>query len=269
MPRTEKRGVIVRGALPLVDAVTVRFLQNLAKHHGPIWAAPDQALLAPEVSLDDLRYMLRQLSCVAGVVDSVLKPPTGLLTVSFPHAALLQCLAVGLGTPASIDELLPPGCSVAAVPARPPQPLVLLTGCFDLIHSGHVRLIEAATTYSRQPLVAMLTSRGISVQPKNRGDRPFWSMADRLTILRSLRFRIRVILFDGPDSLDIIRALRPNLWIKEEQDRERLIVQEEARLVESLGGNVVWVSDHCKRSSTEIAEAVRVRCVLQANAYSR
>ncbi|MEF8733858.1 MAG: adenylyltransferase/cytidyltransferase family protein [Candidatus Accumulibacter phosphatis] len=250
------RGVAIHGPLPLVDASTVLFLENLAKRHGPVWAAPDAAPLAPQVDLEDLRYMLRRLSCVSQVVDSALTLPLGMPRVNFPPFAV-ECLAKGLARLAPDDEPIPRECSLTELLADRPDQLVLLTGCFDLIHAGHVRLIEAAAAYGRQPVVAALTSRGIAEQPKNRGDRPLCSMTDRQIILRALRFGARVIFFDGPNSLDIIRSLRPDLWVKSAQDRERSIVQEEARLVESLGGRVLWLPGQDGSSSTAIAQALR------------
>ncbi|WP_165741941.1 adenylyltransferase/cytidyltransferase family protein [Candidatus Thiosymbion oneisti] len=256
MALLQEHGVIVRGEFALVDAFTVRYLQNLARRHGRVFVAPDRALLAPAVGMSDLRYLLSRLSCVAGVLETACVVAPGIASVTFPIDANLDHIR-SMPTPASLDEPVPPGCSMAELLTSGTKPLVLLTGCFDLIHAGHARLIEAATAYGPTPVVAMLTSRGISAQPKNRGDRPLWRMVDRLAILRALRIPLRCVFFDGPDSRALIHILHPDYWVKEIGDRARPIVQEEAGLLESLGGQVVWIANESSSSSTEIARAIK------------
>lgn len=69
MSNDEAKEVIVSGELALVAALTVGFLEGLARHYRFVWAAPQRATLVPRVSLADLRCVLAQLSSVAGVIE--------------------------------------------------------------------------------------------------------------------------------------------------------------------------------------------------------
>jgi radical SAM superfamily enzyme YgiQ (UPF0313 family) len=108
-----------------------------------------------------------------------------------------------------------------------------------------------------RPVIAALTTSGIRVQPKNRGDRPLCCMTDRVTVLRAYRVRPFVFLFDGPDSLSLIERLKPDFFIKEERDPMRSIVQKEARLVERLGDQVIWYTGQSRLTSSRLAARIR------------
>jgi cytidyltransferase-like protein len=247
-------GIIVTGELALIDAAVVRFLRGLKVQHESVWAAPTAALFAPAVSLSDLRYTLSQLASVVGVSTSVDELARELPATNFPADVTAQALAA-IHTPINDDDEIPPAGAVEELLRRRPEPLVMLSGCFDLIHAGHIRLIEAAASYGASPVVAMLTTRAIRRQPKNlHRRRPLWAMADRVTLLEELRAKPRPLLFDGPDCLELIAALRPDVWVKELRDRGRPIVEWEAQLVEQMGGRVVWADNQGYGSSSTIIE---------------
>ena len=232
--------------------MTVGFLSEIASNHDAVHVRPTAALLGPEVLLSELRYILRTLSCVDAVCGSFVDPNEYSSRFAFP--APLTPLQ-----PVPPQDPQPPTWTISSLLADRPDPLILLSGCFDLIHAGHVGMIQQAAELGAEPVVAALTTRGIRTQPKNSaGDRPFWSMEDRVTVLQSLRSNPRVLLFDGPDCLELIDQLRPDIWIKEQRDRDREIVAREARLAESLGARIVWVDERREgRTSTAIAARLK------------
>lgn len=249
-----KRGIIVTGELGLIDAAVVRLLRALKAEYGSVWATPTGSMLDPAVSLYDIRYVLGQLACVDGVIESVDHLPPKLPCARFP-IRLIGDISPTIRADIADDEAMPDACTIEGLLVNRPVPLVLLTGCFDLIHSGHVRLIEIASTCGSPPVVAALTSRAIRAQPKNANrNRPLWAMADRVCLLEELRAQPKVLLFDGPDCLELIERLRPDVWVKEIRDRGRAIVEQEARLVEMLGGRVFWADNGGYGSSTTIIE---------------
>jgi bifunctional ADP-heptose synthase (sugar kinase/adenylyltransferase) len=252
--RALMKGVVVTGELGLVDAEVVRIIHSLRAKYDRVWVAPAGATLEPAVTVSDLRYALGQLASVERVASSAADCPSALPTVSFPTDLIERCRASIHGK-VSDGEDIPNTCTAEQLLLDRPFPLVLLTGCFDLIHAGHIRLIEMATAYGSNPVVALLTPRGIRAQPKNANrNRPLWTMADRVTVLEGLRTKPIPLLFDGPDSLELIERLRPDVWVKEIGDRGRPIVEEEARLVERLGGRVVWEDNRDYGSSTTAIE---------------
>ena len=249
-------GVIVTGSLGLIDAQTIRFLQNMRGEYGQVMVAPTHAAFPDIISLNNLRYALGQLRCVDTVMNTTAAIPSGMPVETFPLVHLEQAQAT-LQSPVADNELQPEGWSIDEILVNRPDPLVLLTGCFDLIHPGHFRLIEKAATYGVHPVVGILTTRGIRMQPKNKkGDRPFWSMNDRFIVLNELTSSPRVMLFDGPDSLEIIRSLKPDIFIKDKRDAMRTIIKQESRLVEKEGGRMEWSEEPYSGSTTCIASAV-------------
>lgn len=251
--------VVVTGRLGLVDANAVGFLHQLQTEYRQVWAAPTRAAYAPVVSLAELRYVLGQMRSVSGATDDLATLPKGATTIQFPSEFVAMARDHLLSRVPEDDEC-PTTWTVEDLQSRS-RPIALLTGCFDLIHAGHVRLIEAASHFDADVVVAALTTQGIRVQPKNRqGDRPFWTMANRAELLQELRVHPKILLFDGPDCLELIDRLRPEIWVKEQRDRDRPIVQRESRLAEDHGARVVWLSDQQRVcSSTAIAEAI-MRC---------
>jgi cytidyltransferase-like protein len=248
-------GIIVTGELALIDAAVIRFLRGLNVQSGLVWAAPTAALFDPAVSLSDLRYALSRLVSVAGVYALVDELSHELPVTRFPSELSAQALAAVHARIKDNDEI-PPACTVEEALRHRPDPLVMLSGCFDLIHAGHIRLIEIAARYGAEPVVAMLTTCAIRRQPKNmHRRRPLWPMADRVMLLRELSANPKPLLFDGPDCLALIEALKPDIWVKELRDRGRSIVEQEAQLVERLGGRVVWVDNRGYGNSSTVIEA--------------
>jgi len=222
----------------------------------PKWAKSScQTHFDPAVSLSDLRYALSRLVSVAGVYTLVDELSHELPATLFPAELNTQALATAHARINDNDEI-PPTCTVEEALRHRPEPLVMLSGCFDLIHAGHIRLIEIAASYGAEPVVAMLTTCAIRRQPKNlHRRRPLWPMADRVMVLQELRTNPKPLLFDGPDCLSLIEALKPDIWVKELRDRGRSIVEQEARLVERLGGRVVWADNRGYGSSSTMIEA--------------
>lgn len=231
-------GIVVSGTVGVPKAFHVGYLRKLQRRHDVVWVGDVRAAFEPIVSADQILYLFSRLQCVAG------REPGGSANGREPRRASfppdIESISHAAGR-VHTDDPQPPLATVEMLLAHRPTPLVMLSGCFDLIHAGHVRLIELAGRYGTSPVVAALTTRAIRSQPKNQTrNRPLWSMQDRLTVLEELRERPRVLFFDGPDCLDLIAQLRPDFWIKERRDRGRDIVEQEAQLVEHYGGRVVW-----------------------------
>jgi D-beta-D-heptose 7-phosphate kinase/D-beta-D-heptose 1-phosphate adenosyltransferase len=134
----------------------------------------------------------------------------------------------------------------------------LVSGSFDLIHLGHVRLIQQARQQVAVLVVFTLSSSAIRQQEKNRlGDRPIYNERDRVEGLSALRAVDHVVVFDDVNCLAPLRAFCPDRFIKSSGDRARPIVQAEAALVEKLGGDVLYLDHHhVNYSSTILVRAI-------------
>lgn len=90
--------------------------------------------------------------------------------------------------------------------------LVFTNGCFDLLHVGHVRYLQAARTRGDALLVAV--NGDVSVRILKGPERPINPEADRAEVLAALGCVDLVTLFHTPRVTEVIRAVRPALYVK-------------------------------------------------------
>jgi D-glycero-beta-D-manno-heptose 1-phosphate adenylyltransferase len=136
---------------------------------------------------------------------------------------------------------------------RERKQVALCNGVFDLLHVGHLRYLAAARGRADALFVAV-NSDASARQLKGEG-RPIVPEAERAELVAALWPVDAVVIFDGPDATEVIRALRPDLHVKG-TDYTPETVPERA-LVESLGGRVVIAGDPKDHSSTALLTAVR------------
>src|SRR5512134_3979705 len=90
--------------------------------------------------------------------------------------------------------------------------VVLTNGCFDLLHAGHVALLEAARAEG-ELLVVALNSDG-SVRALKGEPRPIVPAAERAELLLALESVDRVVCYDEPTPIEVVRALVPDVLVK-------------------------------------------------------
>ncbi|MEV6113569.1 PfkB family carbohydrate kinase [Streptomyces sp. NPDC052109] len=127
--------------------------------------------------------------------------------------------------------------------------VVAAGGCFDLLHAGHVSLLQAARR-AGDCLVVCVNSDA-SVRRRKGPGRPLVPLADRIRVLRALECVDAVAVFDEDTPERLLGELRPHIWAKGgDYALGRL---PEASLVESWGGQVVLFPYLDGRSTTGIA----------------
>lgn len=139
---------------------------------------------------------------------------------------------------------------------RQAQPglVVFTNGVFDLLHPGHIELLERARQEG-DCLVVGLNSDP-SVRLLNKGaDRPLVPQASRARVLAALEAVDCVVLFDEPTPLELITELRPDVLVKGADYARDQIVG--ADLVEQRGGRVVRVQLVEGFSTTKLVERLR------------
>jgi D-beta-D-heptose 7-phosphate kinase/D-beta-D-heptose 1-phosphate adenosyltransferase len=113
--------------------------------------------------------------------------------------------------------------------------VVFTNGCFDLLHVGHVRSLEAARRLGDRLIVGVNTDAGVR-RIKGPG-RPIVPARQRAEILAALECVDWVVLFRETTPLGLIRALRPDVLAKGgDWSRDAIVGREE---VEGWGGRVV------------------------------
>jgi D-beta-D-heptose 7-phosphate kinase/D-beta-D-heptose 1-phosphate adenosyltransferase len=133
--------------------------------------------------------------------------------------------------------------------------LVATGGCFDLLHAGHVATLEAARALGDR-LVVCVNSDASVTRLKGPG-RPLQSVEDRVRILQALTSVDDVIVFEEDTPEQVLRTLRPKLWVKG-GDYSGVEVPEAAVLA-AWGGRVVTVPFLDGRSTTSLAERAIAR----------
>ncbi len=132
------------------------------------------------------------------------------------------------------------------------ETVVFTNGCFDLLHPGHVELLEKAKVLG-SVLVVGLNSDG-SVQSLAKGDgRPFRTQQDRARMLAALETVDYVVIFDEPDPARLIEQVCPDVLVKGSDWTGRVVGQ---AFVESRGGRVVLVDLVAGYSTTREMERI-------------
>ncbi len=134
--------------------------------------------------------------------------------------------------------------------------VVFTNGCFDLLHRGHVRYLEAAGALGDALIVAVNTDRSIT---QIKGPlRPIMDEESRAELVAALHCVDYVTLFDTPDPLDLIELLLPDFLVKGADWPEERIVG--ARAVREVGGQVVRIPLIPDISTTIIIQKIAKQC---------
>lgn len=123
--------------------------------------------------------------------------------------------------------------------------IVFTDGCFDLIHRGHLKFLADASDMGDIFIIGLNSDLSIGKIKSN--GRPVQDQGTRSISLSSFRFVDHVVLFDDPDSLEIIKIIQPDILVKGED----FSVEEDpgADFVKQNEGKVV-VLKHLKGYST-------------------
>jgi D-beta-D-heptose 7-phosphate kinase/D-beta-D-heptose 1-phosphate adenosyltransferase len=130
--------------------------------------------------------------------------------------------------------------------------LVFTNGCFDILHRGHVALLNRARALGDLLIVGINTDE--SVANLKGPHRPINPLDDRAQVLAGLGCVDYVVPFaeQTPDAL--IRAIRPDLFVKGGDYRRETLP--ETAVVESLGGAVHILPFIDDRSTTRVIERI-------------
>ncbi|MFF3191368.1 D-glycero-beta-D-manno-heptose 1-phosphate adenylyltransferase [Streptomyces misionensis] len=127
--------------------------------------------------------------------------------------------------------------------------VVAAGGCFDLLHAGHVALLQAARRAGDCLIVCVNSDDSVR---RRKGDgRPLVPVADRVRVLRALECVDAVAVFDEDTPERLLAELRPHIWAKG-GDYARTPLPEQP-LVESWGGQVLLLPYLDGRSTTGLA----------------
>jgi D-beta-D-heptose 7-phosphate kinase / D-beta-D-heptose 1-phosphate adenosyltransferase len=115
--------------------------------------------------------------------------------------------------------------------------LVFTNGCFDLLHPGHIFLLNEAKKAGDRLIVGLNTDS--SVQRLKGPTRPIQQERDRAFVLSSLQCVDLIVLFEEDTPLELIRALKPDVLVKGSDYTIDQVVG--APFIQSYGGKVLLI----------------------------
>ena len=101
---------------------------------------------------------------------------------------------------------------VAKIDVNPTNKIVFTNGVFDLVHSGHVELLNFAKMLGDKLVVGLNSDDSTRLLKGSK--RPINTEKDRKNIIQSLRAVDEVIIFDKTQTKDLIKSLKPNIIVK-------------------------------------------------------
>jgi rfaE bifunctional protein nucleotidyltransferase chain/domain len=132
--------------------------------------------------------------------------------------------------------------------------VVFTNGCYDLLHPGHIRLLEKARSLG-DVLILALNSDG-SVRRLKGSSRPLMSQDERVEVSLGLEAVDAVTLFDEDTPRELIAAVLPDVLVKGADWAHWIAGREE---VEAAGGVVMALSLEPGYSTTGIVETILAR----------
>lgn len=132
------------------------------------------------------------------------------------------------------------------------ESVVFTNGCFDLLHAGHIKYLEASRSLGDCLIVGLNTDA--SVARLKGADRPILDESERAEILSALGCVDFVVMFEEDTPIGLIDAIRPDVLTKgADYARDEVVGGD---LVESYGGRVERIALVAGKSTTGIIERI-------------
>lgn len=130
------------------------------------------------------------------------------------------------------------------------EKIVFTNGCFDIIHAGHIRLLQECACLGDCVIVGLNSDK--SIRNLKGPSRPINDQEKRKIVLESIRYVDGVIIFDSDSPLKLIKELKPSILVKGGDYKEDEIIGSD--FVKSYGGKVVIVNLVKGISTTSIVQ---------------
>jgi rfaE bifunctional protein nucleotidyltransferase chain/domain/rfaE bifunctional protein kinase chain/domain len=161
----------------------------------------------------------------------------------------------GAGQPAPTAGGADDADALIAVTRERGGTVVATGGCFDLLHAGHVRTLQAARALGDCLIVCL--NGDASVRRLKGPSRPVVPAADRAALLAALACVDAVVVFEEDTPVAVLERLRPDVWAKGGDYAGQPMP--EASAVERWGGRAVVLPHHEGLSTTRLLEEASTR----------
>ncbi len=135
------------------------------------------------------------------------------------------------------------------------ETVVFTNGHFDLLHIGHLHYLQGARAQGDRLIVGLNSDQ--STRLRKGPDRPIIPQEERSVLLAALRCVDAVVLFDTADCTELVRVIRPDVYVKgADWNRPGGPRPPEAEVVMGYGGRVAYVDLVPVRSTTAIIQTI-------------
>jgi rfaE bifunctional protein nucleotidyltransferase chain/domain len=138
--------------------------------------------------------------------------------------------------------------------AQERMPVVATNGCFDILHPGHVFLLERARTLGRTLIVGVTGDAG--VRALKGPTRPALPENDRVLMLCSVECVTHVCLFPEVGAVGFLQKCRPDVYVKGGDYTLETINQEERGMLEAAGVRIEILPKFGDQSSSKILQRI-------------
>ncbi len=131
--------------------------------------------------------------------------------------------------------------------------VVFTNGCFDLLHRGHIDLLNRAKALGDVLVVGI--NSDASMRELKGAERPINRLEDRAQVLAALSAVDHLVSFDAPTARELVELLQPDVYVKGGDYTPDMVP--EAPHVEAYGGRVLILPYLEDRSTTALIERIR------------
>lgn len=142
-----------------------------------------------------------------------------------------------------------------AAERRAGRTIAFANGCFDLLHVGHVRYLQAAAAEADVLVVGINDDASVAAL-KGEG-RPILSATDRAEIVAGLRGVGYVVIFPEPTVAPLLLVLKPDVHCKGTDYTPDTVPERET--VRRYGGRVAIVGDSKDHSTRDLLTRIRAK----------
>ncbi len=221
-------GIVLVGERVITESAVAREVYDVSGAGDTVAACLAAGLLAG-IKLPDI---LRLANLAAGIVIG--KVGTTPVTRAELQGVLASANAMEMG-----EKVCSPGelrSRVEQWRARG-EKVAFSNGCFDLLHAGHVILLDRAREQADRLIVALNSDS--SIHRLKGANRPIIPEGQRARVIASLSCVDAVTVFEQDTPLELLASLKPDVLVKGDNYTEREVVG--AELVRQYGGRVVRV----------------------------
>lgn len=126
-------------------------------------------------------------------------------------------------------------------------------GCFDILHTGHLSLLQSARTHCDRLIVAL--NSDASIQRLKGSQRPVNSLNERAKLIAAIRYVDAVIAFDEDTPLNLIQQIKPHILIKGADYYGKEVVGQD--IVEHYNGKVILAELQKGFSTTALIDKIK------------